>query len=122
MTLVGNNKVWNNVFTATAFTNADEPLAIAGSGGVNRREDLILGEQAGVVSKFPLDVYGVSASGYVPYSTVLQEYAVHTQSIRVQTNHGRDQLFELSPELHALLGRELLDAALDVDGDRADGR
>lgn len=95
VTLVGNNKVWNNTFTATAFNNTDEPLAIAGSGGVNRREDLLLGEQAGEVCKFPQDIDGVSSSGYVSYSTTTQQFSVHGQSVRVQTNLGREQLFEL---------------------------
>lgn len=95
VTLVGNNKVWNNTFTASAFNNNDEPLAIAGSGGVNRREDVIFGEQAGNKSQLPPDIPGVSASGYVPYNTVTQSYAAHIQGIRANTNLGREQLFEL---------------------------
>lgn len=95
ITLVGNNKVWNNTFTATAFNNNDNPLAIAGSGGVNHRQDFILGEQTGVVSRLPADIPGVSSSGYVPYDSVLQTYGCHLQSIKVSTNLGREQLFEL---------------------------
>ncbi len=95
VTLVGNNKVWNNTFTSPAFNNADSPLAISGSGGVNRRQDVLFGEQAGVVCKLPQDIPGVSTSGYVPYSTVNQEYAVAVQSIKVSTNLGREQLLEL---------------------------
>ena len=94
VTLVGNNKVWNNTFTATAFDNLDEPLAIAGSGGVNRREDIIFGQAAGA-SILPPDVYGVTSSGYVAYNTTTQEYGAHLQSIKVSTNLGREQLFEL---------------------------
>lgn len=95
VTAVGNNKFWNNAFTSTTFTNADEPLAIAGSGGVNRRQDLILGETTGDVSRLPQDIPGVSSSGYLPYDTVLQQFAAHLSSIRVQTNLGREALFEL---------------------------
>lgn len=97
VTLVGNNRVWNNTFSATAFTNADEPLAIAGSGGVNRREDLLLGQVAGAC-RLPTDMEGgsaISSSGYVAFNTTTQEFAVSLQSIRVSTNLGREQLFEL---------------------------
>lgn len=95
VTLVGNNKVWNNTFSATAFNNADEPLAIAGSGGVQQREDFIMGEQSGVVSRLPQDIPGVSTSGYVPYNTTTQAFNVSLQSVRVQTNLGREQLLQL---------------------------
>lgn len=96
VTLVGNNKVWNNVFTATAFTNLDEPLAIAGSsGGVNRREDILFGEQAGLSCLLPQDIPGISSSGYNPFDTVNNTFGAHLQSIRTSTNLGRDQLFEL---------------------------
>lgn len=94
VTLVGNNKVWNNTFSATTFNNQDEPLAIAGSGGVNRREDLLLGQVAGA-SRLPTDIPGVSASGYLPFNTSTNEFAAHPQQITVQTNLGREQLFEL---------------------------
>lgn len=93
VTLVGNNKLWSNTFTAAAFNNTDSPLALASSGGVNRREDFILGEGTGNISLLPPDIYGVTSSGTVPYSG--GEYAVHIQSVKVSTNLGREQLFEL---------------------------
>jgi hypothetical protein len=95
VTLVGNNKVWNNTFTAAAFNNNDSPLAITGSGGVNRREDMLFGEGTGVLCKLPQDIPGISSSGYVPYNTTTQEFGAHIQSIKVSTNLGREQLFEL---------------------------
>lgn len=96
VTLVGNNVVWNNTFTPTAFTNDDEPLAIAGSGGVNRREDVLFGEQASPVpSKLPPDIPGITASGYNPLNTTLNEFGAHIRQIAVATNLGREQLFEL---------------------------
>ena len=95
ITLVGNNKVWNQAFTAGAFANTDSPLAITGSGGVNRREDVLFGEQAGVVSKLPQDIPGISSSGYNPWSTTLQEFGASISSCRVSCNLGREQLFEL---------------------------
>jgi hypothetical protein len=95
LTLAGNNKIWTNTFSSTTFNNADEPLAIAGSGGVNVRQDLIMGEPTGVVSKFPADIYGISSSGYNPYSTTLQSYGAHLQNVRVSASLGRDDLLEL---------------------------
>jgi hypothetical protein len=94
VTLVGNNKVWNNVFTAPAFNNNDSPLAITGSGGVQQRQDLLFG-QVSTACRLPPDIPGVSASGYVPYNTTTQEFGAHLSSIRVSTNLGREQLFEL---------------------------
>lgn len=94
LTLVGNNKVWDNVFTATAFNNTDAPIAISGSGGVNRREDIIFGQVAGA-SRIPTEIPGVSSSGYIAYDTTLGEHAVHVNSIAPSCNLGREQLFEL---------------------------
>lgn len=91
LTLVGNNKVWNNTFTATAFTNADSPVS-----GPARRENVVFGETStSGVSRLPQDIPGISSSGYNPYSTTTQEFGSHIQSIKVSTNLGRDQLFEL---------------------------
>ena len=90
ITLVGNNKLWSNTFTATAFTNLDEPLAIAGSGGVQRREDVLFGSAG---CKLPQDIPGISASGTNELSA--GDYLAHIQSMRVSTNLGREQLFEL---------------------------
>lgn len=93
--VAGNNRTWLQSFTSPAFNNTDSPLALSGSGGVNRREDVLLGESAGVKCKLPLEIPGVSASGYLPYNTTTQQYAAHLQSIKVSTNLGRENLFEL---------------------------
>lgn len=92
VTLVGNNKTWSDSFAASAFDNNDEPLAIAGSGGVNRREDVLFGS-AGCI--LPGDIPGISASGTNELTNAGTEYNAHIQSIRVSTNLGREQLFEL---------------------------
>lgn len=92
VTLVGNNLQWNNAFTISSFDNADEPLAIAGSGGVNRREDVLLGADASV---WPLNIPGVSASGTIEREATGTEYRVHLQSVRISTNLGREELLEL---------------------------
>lgn len=95
LSLVGNNRVWDNAFTSPAFNNDDSPLSITGSGGVNRREDFLLGEASANVSKLPTDIPGVTASGTVPFNTTTQEFGASLQSVRVSTNLGREQLFEL---------------------------
>jgi hypothetical protein len=92
ITLVGQNKVWNNTFTATAFNNADAPLAAE---GVNRRQHILFGESSTSGCKLPQDIPGISSSGYNPYSTVTQDFGSRVQSIRASTNLGREQLFEL---------------------------
>src|SRR5207302_834386 len=87
VTLVGNNKVWNNTFTATAFNNADSPLATH----VQRRQNVKFGSSA---SLLPQDIPGVSASG-TNEKTDGQNFDAHVESIKVSTNLGREQLFEL---------------------------
>lgn len=112
-TLVGNNVVWAPTAPATlagfvgAFLdNADAPLANAGSGGVNRRENLVM-NATGVadsvdvngtiddarVSVFPQDIYGVSSSGTC--NRVAGDYQVSFQNITVNTDLGRTELFQL---------------------------
>lgn len=90
VTVVGNNKAWKtSSFTfSDAFDNTDSPLALTGSGGVNRREDLLMGECI-----FPADIPGISASG--TNNKTADEYAVHMSAIRISTNLGRDELLEL---------------------------
>lgn len=92
VSLVGNNKVWDNVFTAAAFNNDDAPTAAE---GVNRREDIVFGEQAGDVCLLPTDIPGITGSGTNPYNTTTQLYGAIVQSIRTSCNLGREQLFNL---------------------------
>lgn len=99
VTLVGNNKVWNNSFSFTSMNNTDSPLAITGSGGVQQREDVLFGACDTSVTQpsacvLPLDIPGLTASG----TNELQSngaYGAHISSIRVSANLGREQLFEL---------------------------
>jgi hypothetical protein len=87
VTLVGNNKVWNNTFTASGFLNNDAPPAAV---GVAMRENVVFGSAG---CKLPNDVPGISASGTNELSG--GEYGAHIQSIRVSTNLGREPLYEL---------------------------
>jgi hypothetical protein len=90
VTAVGNNKVYNNAFTATAFDNTDTPTQLT------RRENLLFGETStSGVCRLPQDITGISSSGYNPYSAVTQTFGVHIQSIKASTNLGRQEMFEL---------------------------
>lgn len=92
--LVGNDKVWGaSLFTAPTFNNQDSPLALASSGGVNFREDVIIGEQAGAISKFPTCIEGVTASGTITMTNGVP--SVYLQSARISANLGRQSIFAL---------------------------
>lgn len=95
VSLVGNNKWWNNTFTATPFLNNDQPYAINGSGGVNMRQDFLLGESSSAVSYLPQDIPGVTASGTVSYNSATAQFSVVLQSAKVSCNVGRDEIFQL---------------------------
>ena len=112
-TTVGNNKVWSNDPNATATLPTNEAIVITsvadnddspiGSGGVNRRENLIMGTgNVGVginaydVCVFPLEIPGISGlngSGYNIDSG--QEFATHFSSISVSADLGRENINEL---------------------------
>lgn len=94
MTFVGNDATWGTgLFSAPTFDNTDSPLAITGSGGVNMREDFILGEQAGTKTLLPTQVEGVSSSGTV--AMVTGTPSVYLQSVKVSSNFGRDAIYSL---------------------------
>lgn len=98
VTLVGNEKVWRSgsFRFSGAFNNADSPLSIAGSGGVNRREDLLFHPLASgnKYTILPLDIDGVSGSG-TNNSTVAGAFDVHLQNVSVDVDLRREELFEL---------------------------
>jgi hypothetical protein len=88
VTAVGNNKVWNNSFTATAFTNTDVPAAAS---GVQRRQHVLLGSGQTLI---PSEIPGTQSDGSVRF-TDGQSADVHLQSIRMSANLGREALYEL---------------------------
>lgn len=96
-TLVGNEKVWrtSSFHLSGLHNNADAPLAIAGSGGVNRREDLIFAAlgSGNYYTLLPADIDGVSSSGTNDQTS--GEYAVHLSRIGVNVDLRREELFEL---------------------------
>jgi hypothetical protein len=121
VTLVGNDRVWSNdsrIVEPTAaarssginmtgsFSSIDSPT---GSGGVNRREDLLfdavpddtgaLLDINGAVADsdatiLPPIIFGISDSGTNEQSNG-EDYDCHVQNITVSTDLGREPLFEL---------------------------
>jgi len=92
VTMVGNNKLWYTGGTYDfnpAFDNLDVPLA---TGGIQRREDVLLGSHT---SLFPTQIPGVSSSGTVELQPAGDAYKVHLQRVQVSTNLGRTELLEL---------------------------
>lgn len=110
VTLVGNHKVWANDPNATATLvdptginvtsvtgNDDAPT---GSGGVNRRQDLMMGSGniavgiSGVdVCLFPQEIPGIHASGWNMDGGT--EFGAHLGSISVSADLGRENINEL---------------------------
>jgi len=116
VTMVGNHKLWvtDGLFTFNgAFaSNADEPLAIGGSGGVQRRENLLFSyvglsgspndiDTNGCVRPpsgcvLPTQIPGVTASGT---HDLTADDRARLQSISVSTDLGREPIFELGRRL-----------------------
>ena len=102
-------------WSATDFiTSEDAPLALraaqpqTGSGGVNRREDVLFvypgngdigpcrdvnGAVSGMGTVLPKDIPGVSVSGTNDLSA--GQYGVHLQSFNCSVDMGREDIFEL---------------------------
>lgn len=99
VTLVGNNKAWiaGSAMNTTVVNNLDgqdEPLALAGgSGGIQRREDVMLANSILPKSIFGPDADNISAVdgnalvGGVP--------RVHIQSVTISTDFAREDILEL---------------------------
>lgn len=96
VTLVGNNKIWRTSAmgsTGHFSGNNDSPI---GSGGVNRREDVLFGSGTGYCV-LPPSIRGITSvgggSGYNIQTSGV--FGAHIQSIRVSSNFGRDNMNEL---------------------------
>jgi hypothetical protein len=101
VTLVGNNKLW---LTGTdvliknddvaAFNGTDSPRAfgVAGSasGGIQRREDVIL---SGCI--FPTAINGVIGSGYGNAANTDGTPRIHVQNFTCSTDFSREDILEL---------------------------
>lgn len=118
ITLVGNNKEWltgaNTKLTdevVTDFDGNDSPLALAaGSGGVQRREDLMLEysilpegidgvKGTGVGNAYRLVDDAVTDPSNATYAQVTKfkesGLAVHVQNVSINTDFSREDVFEL---------------------------
>lgn len=94
VTLVGNNKVWVKSGSGFQFTGAfsgnnDSPMALSGSGGVNRREDVLFND----FTRIPQDIYGISSSG--TNNKTNGQYGAHITGFSVNAELGREEIFEL---------------------------
>lgn len=94
-TLVGNNKIWRTSPSGQGEfpTNDDSPI---GSGGVQRREDILFGSGA-QYCVLPPSVAGIlNIGGGSGYNILVSgDYVAHLQNITVSVNLGRENLNEL---------------------------
>lgn len=112
VTLVGNNKVTKTssfTFTGSIFDNEDSPLALALSGGVQQRQDIIYATNevsldannqvaATDATILPPDIDGITSSGTNPVDGD-GVYGAHVQSISTSIDLGREALTELGSKL-----------------------
>lgn len=93
VTLVGNDKIWKGEGGFDTFRpNFDGNDSPIGSGGVNRREDVLMG--SGVSgSLWPTEIPGIDASGWNIETS--GAYAAHIQNTTIRANLGRNELNEL---------------------------
>lgn len=105
VTLVGNNKFWLrndqagnepkiNDAAVSGFDGTDAPRGLgvegAASGGVQRREDVLLSG-----SILPSDIDGINGSGYGNGLNSLSEPIAHLQSFTCSVDLGREDINEL---------------------------
>jgi hypothetical protein len=92
VTLVGNNRQWRTTPSGSGRfpTNADAPI---GSGGVQRRQDVLFGSGQSVL---PLGLEGITNIGGSGFNIQTSgDYGAHIQNIRVNCSLGRENLNEL---------------------------
>ena len=127
VTLIGQDKIWysleatpnfkRGVWAATdRISSLDEPKSLTqGSGGVNRREDVLFeypscprvtagqhvwtnrdvnGAQSGLGTVLPIELPGISASGTNDKASD-GNFGCHVQSFNCSTDFGREDIFEL---------------------------
>lgn len=114
-TLVGNDILWAGSYSGapslsaitfdSTFTANDQPLAINGSGGVNRRQHLLMSPTTNAsgldgngalrdpdCSIFPAQIWGINASGV---NVLASGGHSVIQNVNVSCSLGRDQILEL---------------------------
>jgi len=118
MTLIGSDRRWVNTVATTAFatylddpfvSNDDTPLAITGSGGVNKREDVLFsystiavgpgidanGSVSGIGTILPQDIPGVTGSGTNDVDSADGLFRVHVTGFTTSVDFNREDLLEL---------------------------
>jgi hypothetical protein len=105
VTLVGNHKIWNlstnsilmTLQTATQIPKdaqgrgIDEPAALLGSGGIQRREDVKMES-----SILPVSIYGVLGQGVGNnWDAAKKTPRAHIQNCSISTDFGREDILEL---------------------------
>ena len=86
------------------FDGADEPLALAVSGGVQRREDVLMGR--GISGSFwTTEIPGIDASGWNLQASGETSCAAHIQTVTLSTGLGREELFELGRRGPTTMGK-----------------
>lgn len=117
ISLVGNHKQWltilasgnpSSLFQAN-FLNTDSPLAGNASGNVNRRQNLLYTPTVSTLdaNNYVADpdctilpggtngIPGITSSGINPLTGPNNSYAAHVQSITVNCNFNKEEIFEL---------------------------
>lgn len=94
ITFLGNEKFWSTSNTNYGFVYSFDNTDVPGSDGVQRRENVIMGEASGC-SLFPTEIPGISASGTNVLNAAGTAYTAHIQSINISTDLGRESLYEL---------------------------
>lgn len=114
ITFLAQNKVWNTGVTilTNLFDNTDQPLNIATSGGVQRRQNLVFAIPTGVgltsdvngmvntslTTILPPDVEGISSSG-INNRNSDGSWSAYLQSINVNVDLQREALLQLGSKL-----------------------
>jgi hypothetical protein len=123
MQFIGNDKTWGvGLFSAPTFDNTDSPLALASSGGVQFRENLIIGEASGGVSKFPTVIEGVTASGTI--QVVQGVPSVYMQSAKINVPLNRQPIYSLGKKgacFRYIQFPVKIDATFEVHSKQGDG-
>jgi len=106
ITIIGNNRSWTasglTHFAPSVFDGSDEPLSLEASGGVARRENVLMGSGCSMSANgtitgtsgsiWPTEIPGIDASGWNLISG--DSYSAHLQTITISTDFGREELFE----------------------------
>lgn len=98
ITLVGNDKIWtsggfSDVGTDPFLPAFDGTSSPPGSGGVQRREDVLMGAGAGG-STWPTEIPGINGAGK-NLENGASGFMAHIQTCTISADLGRTELFEL---------------------------